>query len=73
MHAIGVPEGMTLLEFNGTSQEASEVQQPKPKAQELQLAVEEPRDMVVECPNHKTYNFVKGMPQSIISLLISKI
>jgi hypothetical protein len=32
MHAIGVPEGVTLLEFDGTSQEALEVQQPKPEA-----------------------------------------
>jgi hypothetical protein len=34
MHAIGVPEGVTLLEFDGMSQEAPEVQQPEPKAQE---------------------------------------
>jgi hypothetical protein len=32
MHAIGVPEGVTLLEFDETSQEAPEVQQPKPEA-----------------------------------------
>jgi hypothetical protein len=35
MHAIGVPEGVTLLEFDGTSQEALEVQQPEPEAQEV--------------------------------------
>jgi hypothetical protein len=70
MHAIGVPEGVTLLEFNGASQEASKVQQPKPEAQEVQLAVEEPGDVVVECPDHKPCNFVKGKPRSIISLLI---
>jgi hypothetical protein len=29
-HAIGVPEDVTLLEFDGTSQEALEVQQPEP-------------------------------------------
>jgi hypothetical protein len=70
MHAIGVPEGVTLLEFNGASQEASEVQQPEPEAQEVQLAVKEPGDVVVECPDHKPCNFVKGKPWSIISLLI---
>jgi hypothetical protein len=32
MHAIGVPEGMTLLEFDETSQEAPEVQQLEPEA-----------------------------------------
>jgi hypothetical protein len=31
MHAIGVLEGVTLLEFDGTSQEALEVQQPEPE------------------------------------------
>jgi hypothetical protein len=35
MYAIGVPEGVTLLEFDGTSPEAPEVQQPEPKAQEV--------------------------------------
>jgi hypothetical protein len=73
MHAIGVPEGVTLLEFDETSQEAPEVQQAKPEAQDVQLAVEEPGDMVVECSDHKSCNFVKGKPRSIISLLISEI
>jgi hypothetical protein len=73
MHAIGVPEGVTLLEFDGTRQEAPEVQHPNPKAQDMQLVVEEPGDVVVECPDHKLCNFVKGKPRSIISLLISKI
>jgi hypothetical protein len=40
-----------LLEFDGTSQEAPEVQQPKPEAQDVQLAAEEPGDVVVECPD----------------------
>jgi hypothetical protein len=72
MHAIGVSEGVTLLEFDGTSQEAPEVQQPKPEAQDMQLAVEEPGDVVVECPDHKPCDFVKGKPWSIVSLLISE-
>jgi hypothetical protein len=72
MHAIGVPESVTLLEFDGTSQEAPQVQQPEPEAQEMQLAVEEPRDVVIECPDHKPCNFVKGKSRSIISLLISE-
>jgi hypothetical protein len=63
MHAIGVLEGVTLLEFDGTSQEALEVQQPEPKAQDVQLAVEEPGDVVVECPDHKSCNVVKGKPE----------
>jgi hypothetical protein len=35
IHAIGVPESVALLEFDGTSQEALEVQQPKPEAQDV--------------------------------------
>jgi hypothetical protein len=70
MRAIGVPEDVTLLEFDGTNQEAPEVQQPKPKAQEVQLVAREQGEVVVECPDHKPCNFVKGKPRSIISLLI---
>jgi hypothetical protein len=72
MHAIGVPKGVTLLEFDGTSQEAPEVQQPKPKAQDVQLAVDKPGDVVIECLDHKLCKFVKYKPRSIISLLISE-
>jgi hypothetical protein len=35
MHAIVVPEGVTLLEFDGTSQEAPKVQQSKTEAQDM--------------------------------------
>jgi hypothetical protein len=72
MHAIGVPEGVTLLGFDGRSQEAPKVQQPEPEAQDVQLTVEEPGDVVVECLDHKPCYFVKGKPWSIISLLFSK-
>jgi hypothetical protein len=41
MHAIGVPEGVTLLEFDGMSQRDLEVQQPKLEVQKMQLATEE--------------------------------
>jgi hypothetical protein len=72
MHAIGVLEGVTLLEFYGTSHEAPEVQQSEPNAQEVQLVPREPREVVVECPDHKPCNFVKGKRQGIIGLLICK-
>jgi hypothetical protein len=62
MHAIGVPEDVSLLEFDRISQKAPEVQQSKLEAQEVQLAVEEPGEVVVECPDHKPCNFVKGKP-----------
>jgi hypothetical protein len=70
MHAIGVPEGVTLLEFEGTGQED---QQPPPQEPHVQALEEVPEDIEVDYLNHTPCNFVKGKPQSIISLLISKI
>jgi hypothetical protein len=72
IHAIGVPEGVTLLEFDGTSQEVPEVQQHEPDVQEVQPVAEEPGEVMVECPDHRPCNFIKGKPQSIISPLISE-
>jgi hypothetical protein len=72
MYAICVPEGVTLLEFDGTSPEAPKVQQHEPEAQEVQRAADEPGEVVVECLDHKPCNFVKGKPRSIIGLLNSK-
>jgi hypothetical protein len=63
---------VTLLEFDKTNQEAPEVQQPKPRVQEVQLAGEVLSEVIVDCLDHVLCNFTKGKPQSIISLLISK-
>jgi hypothetical protein len=62
IHAIGVPEGVTLLEFEGARQEEHEV----PASEES--AIEE----LPECPDHRPSSFLKGKPRSIISLLLSK-
>jgi hypothetical protein len=70
MHAIGVLEGGTLLEFEEPSEEE---QQPTPEVQEVQPSGEVPDEVAVECPDHHPCNFVKGKPGSIISLLISEI
>ena len=67
-HAIGVPEGVTLLEFK----EPSEQQQPTPEVQEVQPSGEVSDEVAVECSDHRLCNFVKGKPRSILSLLISK-
>jgi hypothetical protein len=69
MHAIGVPEGVTLLEFEEPSEEQ---QEPTPEVQEVQPSGEVPDKVDVECPGHCPCNFVKGKPRSIISLLISE-
>ena len=59
IHAIGVPEGVTFLEFEGASQEE------KPEVQATdEAAVEE----LPECPDHRPSSFLKVKPRSIISL-----
>jgi hypothetical protein len=64
-HAIGVLEGVTLLEFETNPQE-------QPPEQEV-LALEEATEGdMVDCSDHAPCNFMKGKPWSIISLLISK-
>jgi hypothetical protein len=71
IHAIGVSEGVTLLEFEEPCQE--EQQQPTPEVQEVQPAGKVPDEVIIDCPNHIPCNFMKGKPRSIISLLISEI
>jgi type VI protein secretion system component VasA len=64
-HAIGVPKGITFLEF-----------EPNPEEQPLKQGVQVPEEAaegdVVDCSDHTPCNFVKGKPRSIISLLISE-
>jgi hypothetical protein len=70
MHAIGVPEGVTLLEFEGMGQED---QLPPPQDLQVQASVEVLEDVEVDCPDHTPCNFVKGKPWSIISILLYEI
>ena len=59
IHAIGVPEGVTLLEFEGASQE----EEPEVQATDEAATEEE----LPECPDHRPSSFLKGNPRSIIS------
>jgi hypothetical protein len=65
MHAIGVSEGVTLLEFEKNPEKQT-------SEQEVQTPKEAAEEEVVECLNHMPCNFVKGKPRSIINLLISE-
>jgi hypothetical protein len=65
MHAIGVPEGVTLLEFEKNLEE-------QPAEQEVQAPEEATEGDVIDCPDHMPCNFVKGKPRSIIRLIISE-
>ena len=60
IHAIGVPEGVTLLEFEGANQEE------EPEVQEADEAVA--AEELPECLDHQPSSFLKGKPRSILSL-----
>ena len=60
IYAIGVPEGVTLLEFKGASQEE------EPEVQAIDEAVAE--EELPECPDHRPSSFLKGKPRSILSI-----
>ena len=61
IHEIGVLEGVTLLEFEGASQE----EEPEVQAIDEAAAEEE----LPECPDHRPSSFLKDKPRSILSLL----
>ena len=68
MYAIGVPEGVTLLEFEqGLPEEQQQAQE-----QEVQALEGANEEEVLECPDHQPSFFLKGKPQSILSLLCFK-
>ena len=53
-------------------EEPSGEQQPTLEVQEVEPSGEVPDEAAIECPDHHPCNFVKGKPQSILSLLISE-
>jgi hypothetical protein len=66
MHAISVPEGVTLLEFEGLNSE----EHPPAEEQEVQAPEGGVNNEVFpECPNHEPSSFLKGKPRCILSLL----
>ena len=65
MHAIGSPEGVTLLEFEPERQE----EQQATLEQEVQVEGGVNVEDLPECPDHQPSSFLKGKPQSILRLL----
>ena len=53
-----------LLEFEGVSQEEEQPEEPEVQATDEAATEEE----LSECPDHRLSSFLKGKPQSIISL-----
>jgi hypothetical protein len=65
LHAIGVPKGVTLLEFEQLPEE-----RPAAEEQEIQALEGGANDEELpECPNHQPSSFIQGKPRSILSLL----
>jgi hypothetical protein len=65
MHAISVPEGMTLLEFEqGHLEEQQQVQEQEVPVVEGEINEED----LLECLDHQPLSFLKGKPRSILSL-----
>ena len=62
IHAIGVPEGVTLLEFEGASQEKEQPEEPKVQATDEAATEEE----LPECPDHRPSSFLKGKPRCML-------
>jgi hypothetical protein len=63
IHAIGVPEGVTLLEFEGAIPEEVQEQpgEPKEPANEGNTIGE-----LLECPDHRPSSFLKGKPRCML-------
>jgi hypothetical protein len=63
IHAIGVPEGVTLLEFEGALLEDQE----QPREPEEPAGEGVPEDELPECPDHRSSSFLKGKPQCMLT------
>jgi hypothetical protein len=63
MHAIGVPKGVTLIEF-----EQERLEEPQAAhGREVPAGGVNEEDLL-ECPDHQPFSFLKGKLQSIIRL-----
>jgi hypothetical protein len=69
IHAIGVPEGVTLLEFEGAHQEK---EQEQPEEPEVLAGEGVPEEELPECPDHRPSSFLKSKPWCMLTHLIYK-
>jgi hypothetical protein len=61
IHAVSVPEGVTLLEFEGAHQEEEQEQPEEPGV---------PKEELPECPDHRPSSFLKGKPRCMLTQLL---
>jgi hypothetical protein len=64
IHAIGVLEGVTLLEFEGALPEEDQEQSREP---EEPAGEGVPEDELLECPDHRLSSFLKGKPRCMLT------
>jgi hypothetical protein len=67
IHAIGVPKGVTLLEFEGALPEEDQEQPGEPEEPACEGV---PEDELPECPDHRPSSFSKGKPRCILTQLL---
>jgi hypothetical protein len=67
IHAIGVLEGVTLLEFEGALPEEEQEQSGEP---EEPAGGGVPEEELPECSDHRSSSFLKGKPQCMLTLYI---
>jgi hypothetical protein len=63
IHSIGVPEGVTLLEFEETLPE----EQEQPAEAEVPIGEGVPEEELPECPDHRPSSFLKGKPRCMLT------
>jgi hypothetical protein len=64
IHAIGVPEGVTLLKFEEALPE-EEREQPEETEEPASEGV--PGDELPDCPDHRPSSFLKGKPRCMLT------
>jgi hypothetical protein len=67
IHAIGVPEGVTLLEFEGALPVEDQEQSGEPKEPAGEGV---PEEELPECPDHRPSSFLKGKPWCMLTQLL---
>jgi hypothetical protein len=67
IHAIGVPEGVTLLELEGALQEEEQEQSEEP---EVPTSEESAVEELPGCPDHRPSSFLKGKPRCMLTQLL---
>jgi hypothetical protein len=64
IHAIGMPEGVTILEFEGAHPEE---EQEQPEEPEVLASEESAVEELPECPDHRPSSFLKGKPRYMLT------